>query len=198
LKKFATVVSLASLIAVAGLAGCRSTTHAAATPSPQAAAAQTTLPATAKELEPLAFMSGRWVFPTPNGRLVNREHWMSPAGKSMVGAFQQLRRDGSVAFYEFTAIVAESEAKDGPIAITLYHRHLHPKLAIDDKRKNADVFKLKSTGTNSATFVPAVDIAGGIESMTYRLDGPDKLVQEIAFKPDSKEKTFSTTYTREQ
>ena len=156
------------------------------------------LPAPANELLPLAFMTGKWMYPTPNGRLLNREHWMSPAGTSMVGAFQQIRLAGGVAFYEFSAITAEPETKDGPVVVTLYHRHLHKKLEIDPRRGNVDVFKLKATAQDSATFVPTVDIPGGVESMTYRLDGPDKLVQEIVFKPDSKEKTFSTTYTREK
>jgi hypothetical protein len=205
--------SLASLVIFAGCATQRAAEPQAQSPeapAPVAAAPASVaapvasdtpsvkLPPAAKELEPLAFMTGRWAFPTPNGRLFNREHWMSPMGKAMTGTFQQIRKDGSVAFYEVSTIVAEPDAKDGPVIVTLYHRHLHPKLAIDDKRKNVDVFKLKATGENSATFVPEKDIPGGIESMTYKLDGADKLVQEIVFKPDSKEKTFSTTYVREK
>lgn len=198
-----TVVSIAAMALAAYRGQPPSGISDATGPAPAVIAApaqgpDAELPAPAKELEPLTFMAGHWVFPTPNGRLINREHWMTPAGKSMVGAFQQLRRDGGVAFYEFSAIMAEPDAKDGPVVVTLYHRHMHPKLMIDDKRKNVDVFRLAATGPNSATFVPTVDIAGGIENMIYRLEGPDTLVQEIRFKPDSKEKTFSTAYAREK
>ena len=182
------------------LAACKANKSAAIDSSAATVktASPVTLPEPAKELLPLAFMTGMWTYPIPNGRLLNREHWMSPAGTSMVGAFQQIRVAGGVAFYEFSAITAEPQVKDGPVVVTLYHRHLHTKLEIDPRRSNVDLFTLKATAQNSATFVPAVDIAGGIESMTYRLDGPDKLVQEIVFKPDSKQKTFSTTYTREK
>ena len=161
------------------------------------------LPAPAKELEALVFMTGRWAGVTPNGRLINREHWMMPSGQSMVGAFLQMRRTptgegGAIAFYEYTTIMAEPDVKDGPVVVTLYHRHMHTKLMIDEKRSNVDVFRLTASGPNTATFMPAKDIAGGIESMTYRLDGGGRLVQELAFKPGSKEKNFSTTYTREK
>ncbi|MBS0198568.1 MAG: hypothetical protein JSR77_17595 [Planctomycetes bacterium] len=201
------VVGVAVVLAAAGCAvqpageqkvEGKAATPKAVQPAAEAAAKEAGLPAAVKELEPLAFMAGRWMFPTPNGRLINREHWMTPAGNSMVGAFQQMRKGGGVAFYEYTAIIAEPDVKDGPVVVTLYLRHMHPKLMIDEKRREADVFKLKSTGPNSATFVPEKEIPGGIESMTYRLDGPDKLVQELAFKPDSKEKNFSTAYVREK
>ncbi|MCX5690980.1 MAG: DUF6265 family protein [Planctomycetota bacterium] len=191
-----------SIVLVAAMtlfaSGCKSSATTAERAGAAKAVANSTLPAAAKELQPLAFMTGHWTYPTPNGRLVNREHWMSPAGTSMVGAFQQIRRAGGVAFYEFSAITAEPREKDRPVVVTLFHRHLHTNLAIDERRKNVDVFTLESTGPNSATFVPAVDIPGGIKNMTYRLDGPDTLVQEINFKPDSKEKSFSTAYGREK
>lgn len=179
-------------------AGCKSSGTTQERTGANNAAGASQLPAPAKALEPLAFMTGKWMYPTPNGRLLNREHWMSPSGTSMVGAFQQMKLAGGVAFYEYSAITAEPREKDGPVVVTLYHRHLHTKLAIDERRKDVDVFTLESTGPNSATFAPAVDIPGGIKNMTYRLDGPDTLVQEINFKPDSKEKSFSTAYRREK
>ncbi len=50
---------------------------------------------------------------------------------------------------------------------------------------------------DKVVFAPAVDQPGGIETMSYRADGPSTLVQELAFKPDSKEKSFTSVYTRE-
>jgi len=189
--KHRTAAGLAvSLLAFAALSGWKisATTQneAAATPAPMAAV----LPAADPALAPFAFMAGGWMAVNPN-KSVNREHWSSPAGKSMSGAFQQLRRDASPGFYELSAIVAE---KDG---VVLYHRHLHTGLALDERRAAVDVFKLRLVANGKAVFVPAKDNPDGIETMTYRADGPDRLVQELVFNPTSKEKNFSTVYSRE-
>jgi hypothetical protein len=135
-------------------------------------------------------MTGQWTCVNPN-KSVNREHWMSPAGSTMLGMFQQMRADGSPTLYELTAIVQDKDA------VNLYNRHLHRKLDIDDRRKDADVFVLREVSEGRAVFAPLVDQPGGIETMTYRAQGPDTLIQELVFKPDSKEKNFSSVYSRE-
>lgn len=175
-----------AVFAVLFLSGCGSSNDAA---EPSSATVKD-LPAPADSLKPLAFMAGQWVAVNPN-KSVNREHWMAPMGSAMTGMFQQMRRDGLPTFYEMTTIVAE---KDG---VKLYHRHVHRKLELDDRRAEVDVFSLQSVRDGVAVFTPDKDVEGGIKTMTYRADGPDRLVQELVFKPGSKEKDFSTVYTRE-
>ncbi len=176
------------------LSGCKSS--ATATGSNRVAVAAsaepkpTLLPAPASTLAPLGFMAGQWVCVNPN-KSVNREHWMSPSGQTMLGMFQQMRADGMPTLYELTAIVVEKDE------VVLYHRHLHRKLGIDERRKDVDIFKLKEVTAGKVVFAPAVDQPGGIETMSYRADGPNTLVQELVFKPKSKEKNFSSVYTRE-
>lgn len=162
---------------------------------PASATASPQIPVAAAALRPLAFLAGRWVGVNPN-KTVNREHWMTPSGRTMSALFVQVRRDGEAAFYEVSTINVEADG------VRLYHRHLHTRLAMDDRRKDVDVFTLVGVsgapGAERAVFKPVKDVAGGIETMTYRADGPDRLVQELKFKPGSKEKDFSTTSAREK
>jgi len=179
------------LMAACLVGGCG--TSPKARPQNEPAPARTVLPAPDAALAGLSFLAGRWACVNPN-KSVNREHWMSASGTSMVGMFQQLRRDGSAGFYEVTAIVA------GPDGVMLHHRHMHARFAIDPKRGEVDVFRLRTLDAGRAVFEPVTGSAagpGGIESMTYLADGSDKLVQQVAFKPDSKEKPFATVYIRE-
>lgn len=179
-----------SLLALAALSGCKASDSTQREPAATPVSLAAVLPAADPALAPFSFMAGGWMAVNPN-KSVNREHWSLPAGKSMSGAFQQLRRDASPGFYELSAIVAENDG------VVLYHRHLHTGLAIDERRAAVDVFKLRSIENGKAVFVPAKDSPDGIETMTYRADGPDRLVQELAFSPTSKEKNFTTVYTRE-
>lgn len=184
---------VAGLIAVVGLGACQAGKSAEVPDAVEVAdRLKVPLPAAVPELEALAFMTGQWMTVNPN-KSVNREHWMRPSGKTFLGMFQQqasAERGGGPVLYELSAIVAE---KDG---VMLYHRHLHRKLEVDERRKDVDVFKLASVEVGKAVFVPVKDADGGIASVTYRRDG-EKLVQDITFKPDSKEKSFSQVYSRE-
>lgn len=183
------------LVAAAGfVSGCKSGgTPAAAEPASPSNAAAVVLPEPDPALAPFGFLTGKWASVNPN-KTVNREHWMSPQGRTMAGAFLQHRRDGSASFYELSAIAVE---KDG---VRLYHRHMHRGLELEERRKDVDVFRLVSAEPGKAVFEPVTgDAAGpkGIQTMTYRLDGPDRLLQELVFKPESPEKGFTTVYTRE-
>lgn len=170
---------------------------------PKVAAAQagaSALPEPAEPLRAVSFMTGRWMAVNPN-KTVNREHWMSPAGNSMNALFMQVRRDGGPAFFELSSIEVGPPGEGGaePI-VTLFFRHIHRRLAIDPKRANVDTFRLVKADGQSAVFAPTKKPEGedaGIDSVTYRADGPDRLVQEIKYKPGSKEKDFQTVYTRE-
>jgi hypothetical protein len=74
---------------------------------------------------------------------------------------------------------------------------MHGGLEVPEKRKELSVFKLKSTGENRVEFAGTGD-AEQVTGVVYRLAGPDQLSVEITFAPTSKEKGFTTTYTRER
>lgn len=178
-----------------GAIGCAGNGERADGAGPASAAALPEgVPGPAEAIAPLAFLQGSWIAVNPN-KTVNREQWTAPRGRTMTGAFHQLRRDGTPSFYELTTIVAEDTG------VTLYHRHLHRKLEIDERRASTDVFRLVRTETNTAVFEPVegTGAAGeqGIASMTYRLDDQGRLTQELRFKPGSKEKDFTSVYVRE-
>jgi hypothetical protein len=178
-------------LALALLAGCanKPADTAAAAPAPRPALE---LPANANPdpaLAPFAFMTGRWIGVNPN-KTVNEEHWTAPRGKSMAALFRQVRRDGFPAFHEISLITAE------PDGIVLRLRHLHRQLEVPDTRKNVNVFKLVSAGNNRVEFAGTGD-AEGVTSVVYRLVDPNTLAVDIAFAPTSKEKGFTSTYTRE-
>lgn len=186
MNRLLTTTATLALLVLAGCKNAQSTNQAGGqAPSPGVAL----LPAADPALAPLGFMAGSWVGVNPN-KSVNREQWTSPAGKTMTGAFNQMRANGSPTLYEFSILVAEAEG------VMLYHRHLHLKLVIDDRRKDVNVFKLQSVEGGRAVFVPASNNSDGIDTMVYRADGPNGLVQEVNFKPGSKEKSFATSYQR--
>lgn len=185
-----TVAASLAVLAIAGMmGGCKSGASSSSSADTKPAPS-IEIPAPSAALQPLTFMTGSWVAVNPN-KTLNRETWMRPVGNAMTGMFVQMRRDATPSFYELTTIVAEPEG------VTLYHRHVHRKLEIDERRKDVDVFKLVSAENGKAVFSPVKDQDGGILSMTYRTEGDNVLVQEVAFKPGSKEKDFATRYTRE-
>ena len=145
--------------------------------------------AAAKELEPLAFMAGRWIGVNPNNT-VNEEHWTAPRGNHMVGTFHQIRRDGKPAFVEVSLISVEKEG------VRLRLRHLHTGLEIAKGREEASDFMLKSAGNNRAEF-SGIGKTAMVTSVVYRLVGKNQLVVETQFAPETKEKGFTSVYFRE-
>jgi hypothetical protein len=145
--------------------------------------------AAAKELEPLAFMAGRWIGVNPNNT-VNEEHWTAPRGNHMVGTFHQVRRDGKPSFVEVSLISVEKEG------VRLRLRHLHTGLEIPKGREEASDFMLKTAGNNRAEFY-GTGKAAMVTSVVYRLVGKNQLVVETQFSPESKEKGFASVYFRE-
>lgn len=173
------------------LAGCASTPPFASTSASTPVAIE--LPpnaAPAPELAGLSFMVGRWVCVNPN-KTVNDEHWTAARGTSMAALFRQVRRDGKPAFHEVSQITVE------PDGVYLRLRHLHAKLEVPDNRKEVSVFKLVSAKDNRAEFA-GTGSAEQVTSVVYRLDGPDTLVVDVSFAPTSREKGFSSRYTRER
>lgn len=139
-------------------------------------------------LVPLAFMAGGWVCVNPN-KSVNDEQWTPPRGNSMAAFFRQVRADGSPAFHEASLITAE------PDGVYLRLRHMHAQLDVPDDRKELSVFKLVTAGNNRAQFT-GLGKADNVTSVTYRLDGPETLVVEVAFAESSKEKGYTLRYLR--
>lgn len=169
-------------LVLSGCAGRSPATGDAPTPAIPAAA----LPA--PELAPLAFMAGHWVRVNPNGT-VNDEFWTPPRGTGMAALFRQVRRDGKPAFHEVSQIAVE----DGKVVLRL--RHLHAKLEVPERREKVDEFTLVSAKDNRAEFA-GQGAAEQVRSVVYRLDGPDTLVVDVGFAPESKERGYSMTYTR--
>ena len=145
--------------------------------------------APAKELLPLNFMVGRWISVNPN-KSVNEEHWSAPRGNNMAALFRQLRRDGKPGLFEVSLITAEAEG------VVLRLRHLHGQLEIPTGREEVSIFKLKSAENNRAEFT-GTGKAEQVTSVVYRLVSPDQLAMEITFAPTSKEKGYTSLYTRE-
>lgn len=143
----------------------------------------------APELAELAFMAGRWIGVNPN-KTVNEEHWMSPRGNNMAALFRQIRRDGKPGLVEVTLITAEPEG------VFLRLRHLHGQLDVPKNRPNVSVFRMVSAGNNVAQFAGTGE-AEQVTAVIYRLIDANTLESEIQFAPDSKEKGFTTRYTRE-
>ncbi|MBL0926616.1 MAG: hypothetical protein IBJ11_03050 [Phycisphaerales bacterium] len=192
----------AAMVVLAGaavaLGGCKGADKASSAPASEAAADRaaaapaadmSAVPAADRALAPLAFMAGRWIGVNPN-KTVNEEQWMAPRGTSMMGAFRQIRRDTKPAFFEVTIITVENGE------VLLRQRHLHNQLQVPENRKEASVFKLTSVGGNSAEFTPSGDNSG-VEAVVYRLVDRDTLATDVRFKPDTKEKNFTSIYKRE-
>ena len=145
--------------------------------------------APAKELLPLSFMTGRWISVNPN-KSVNEEHWSAPRGNNMTALFRQIRRDGKSGLLEVSLITAEAEG------VVLRLRHLHGLLEIPTGREEVSIFKLKSAENNRAEFT-GTGKAEHVTSVVYRLMNPNQLAMEISFAPTSKEKGYTSLYTRE-
>jgi hypothetical protein len=143
-----------------------------------------------EKLNPFAFMAGRWVAVTPN-KLVNQEHWLPPRGNHMSALFTQVRRDGKPSFFEVSLISVDTEGK-----ITLSLRHMHAGLEIPERRKDLSVFKFVSASDNRAEF-KGTGASADVTSVVYRLTPEGQLSAEIGFAPTSKEKGFTTLYTRD-
>jgi hypothetical protein len=171
------------------LGGCHAGQKAAA----PAAAAALELPAgvaPAPQLAPLTFMVGRWVCVNRN-KSVNDEHWTTPRGNHMAALFTQSRRDGKPALVEVSLVTVEA---DGSVKLSL--RHLHAGLEVPDNQKELSILTLASAGDNKAEFKGTGKAAN--MSVVYRLESPDHLVVDVNFPADSKEKSYSMSYTRER
>jgi hypothetical protein len=182
----------AGLAACVSMGGCQQKAQDASAPTTASAAPAIELPPNAAPdpaLAPFAFMTGRWIGVNPN-KTVNEEHWTAARGKSMAALFRQVRRDGFPAFHEISLITAE------PDGVVLRLRHLHRQLEVPNNRPGVNVFKLVSAGNNRAEFAGTGD-AEGVTSVVYRLVDANTLAVDIAFAPTSKEKGFTSTYTRE-
>lgn len=162
-----------------------------ATPSKPGGSVAIDLPAHAEaaaELVPLRFLQGTWLTVNPN-KTVNEEHWLAPRGTCMLGTFRQVRLDGLPAFVEISQITLE----EGQLRLRL--RHMHRKLEVPEKRKNANLFELVSISDRRVEFRGTGD-AEGVTSVVYERTGPDELTQTIGFAPDSPEKPFVSVYRR--
>lgn len=179
----------ASLLLLAACQAPAASQSPASAPPPALA-----LPASASadpQLAPLAFLAGRWMCVNPNST-VNEELWTLPLGKSMVGSFRQVRRDGGCAFVELSQIAVE----DGELVLRL--RHLHGKLEVPAERAELSLFKLRKLTGDRVEFA-GTGSAEGVTAVVYERVDATTLRQTIEFDPvKTKEKPFTSTYTLER
>ncbi|MBL8990973.1 MAG: hypothetical protein JNJ48_05265 [Phycisphaerae bacterium] len=176
-----------AVLAAAG-GGCATGGDGGPPPAPAPALPESARPAAA--LADLAFLTGRWVGVNPNGT-VNDEMWTPPRGNSMAALFRQVRRDGKPALHEVSLITAEPEG------VVLRLRHLHALLEVPERRREISNFRLVSAGGNRCEFA-GTGASAQVVSVVYRLDGPETLVVEVAFAPESKEQGYTMRYRRER
>lgn len=166
----------------------------ASAPSAAPAPAPLELPESAQAdpaLAPLSFLAGRWICVNPN-KTVNEEHWTMPRGKSMVGAFRQVRRDGKCAFVEVSQISVEDTG------LVLRLRHMHGQLEVPEERKELSLFALRALTPHRVEFA-GTGSAEGVTAVIYERVDAHTLTQTIEFDPvKTKEKPFTSTYTLER
>ncbi len=171
------VIIALAVTSLLSLVGCTS--------APRANPHTANLPAADPQLAPLTFIAGAWIDATDKPKTpFNEEHWMLPRGKSMAGTFRRIGGDGIGRFVEVTHI---NVADDG---VFLRLRHFHNPLDPRTGETEANVFKLRETNGNRATF-DAVSNTRGVTSVTYAANGPDTLNVEIVFDDGKPTERFS-------
>ncbi len=169
------LVSSAAALVLA--ASCAAKTTAPVAAQPSSAAATTTTPMPTAGLESLSWMAGTWATQEPVGPRTE-EHWLAPAGGTMLGVGRTVLDDRTV-FFEFLRIVAD---EDG-IAY----------LASPLGRDPATRFALHSQGTSTVTFAnPDHDFP---QTLEYRRDD-DLMHVQIGEHQDGHPKRSSWTLHR--
>ena len=135
--------------------------------------AETSGPAT---LDAVAFMSGRWSGQVGGG--LAEEHWSAPAGDNMVGMYRYVR-NGKATMYEILLI---EQTSGGPV---LRLRHFKPGLVGWEDKEGTLSFRLMKHAPDFAVFEQ-----DNLQTrITYRKDGPDKLIATLE-KKDKKSQDF--------
>lgn len=173
-----TAVLAASLAATLWLGACAA----------RSAAVEPAMIAPVTDLEPFAFMAGRWVVVEDNG-VVQEEHWMAPRGRSMMAMFRRILPDGRPAFHEIAALTSE----DGQVLLRL--RHFHTKLEAREGESDAMVMRMVASGPGTLRLI-GVTNTRGVATVTYRALGADRLACEIAFEPEAGRTAETITMTR--
>jgi Domain of unknown function (DUF6265) len=125
-------------------------------------------------LQPLAFLSGRWISDSADG--LEEEYWSRAIGKSMVGTFRVVK-DGDAGFYEFWAI----EVEDGKAIFKMKHFDR----GLVGWEEKADMVRLyASVGDGQDVLFSRPD---GSLSLRYQRNG-DKLVSTLRRVKDGKTK----------
>jgi hypothetical protein len=94
-------------------------------------------------LQPLAFLSGRWVSEEPGE--MQEENWLPVSGESMVGSFRIVRR-GKPVFYEFWAVEVD---ENRPV---LKLKHFNADLAGWEEKDSSTKMPLTSISPDDAVF----------------------------------------------
>lgn len=122
-------------------------------------------------LQPLSFLSGRWIETTPDSW--EEEYWSPIFANSMVGHFRVIK-DGAPVFYEFWTI----EVDDGKTVFKMKHFN-HGLVGWEEK---ADIVRLlATTGPNQVQFSKP----DGSLTLRYELKG-DELISTLIRTKDGK------------
>ena len=133
-------------------------------------------------LQPLAFLSGRWVSETPAE--LQEENWTPVSGDSMTGSFRIVEH-GSPVFYEFWAV----ELDDNHPVLKL--KHFNAGLVGWEEKNTAVMMPLISTAESEAVFAEA----DGSVSLHYHLAGK-KLTCTVHHMKDGKSSDETFTLMR--
>jgi hypothetical protein len=114
-------------------------------------------------LEPLQFLSGRWVSKTPAG--IQEEDWSPIIGGSMTGSFRVVQ-DGKPVFYEFWAVELDAAGGDKAQPV-LELKHFNAGLMGWEEKNVCTKMPLISSSENDAVFAEA----DGSVSLHYRRTG---------------------------
>ncbi len=115
-------------------------------------------PPTASALQPLRFLSGRWVSDTPSE--LQEEIWTPVSGDSMIGSFRIVQR-GRPVFYEFWVVEVDGHR---PL---LKLKHFNAGLVGWEEKNISTKMLLIAAAENDAVFAEA----DGSVSLHYHLAG---------------------------
>lgn len=133
-------------------------------------------------LNPLTFLSGRWVSEEPPE--IQEENWSPVIGNSMMGSFRVVEK-GKPVFYEFWAV----ELEDNHPVLKL--KHFNSNLAGWEEKNTSVKMPLLSTGNGDAVFAEA----SGSVSLHYHRAG-NKLTCTVHHVKDSKSSDETFTLIR--
>jgi hypothetical protein len=144
-------------------------------------------PAPAKAaVDDLAWIAGAWGG-TLNGRTIE-QHWMRPAGGSMVGMYRSIR-DGRATLYEILAI----EARDGEVFLRIKHFAPGAGLVSREEKDQSVDYALVKAESRTAVFEGT---GAAPARVTFHGPSPEALTITVEGERDGKRSATEFKYRR--